>query len=95
MSEEEKEKSGKIAVALGYEDGVDEAPRILAKGQDYIADQIIALAKENGLHIHEDADLAEILSVLELDSYIPIEAYVTVAEILSYVYKENEKNSKI
>ncbi len=80
-----------MAVALGYKEGADEAPRIIAKGKDHIAQQIIEIARESGIEIHKDEDLAEILSVLELDSYIPIEAYVAVAEILAYIYKTNAK----
>ena len=39
--------------------------------------------------MHYDADLVEILSLLEIDSYIPLEVYGVVAEILSYIYKQN------
>ena len=91
---DEEKKKNLLAIALQYQDGVDEAPRVIAKGMDFIAEQIIALAKEHGIEIHEDKDLAEILSVLELDSYIPIEAYMAVAEILSYIYKSNALSRK-
>ena len=41
------------------------------------------------MKVREDADLAEILSVLEVDSIIPVEVLATVAEILAYVYRAN------
>ncbi len=82
-------KEERIAVALDYDIKQDDAPKVIAKGKGDIAEQIIAIAKEHGITIKEDADLAEILSVLELDSYIPLEAYAAVAEILSYIYKAN------
>ena len=81
----------KIAVALGYEHGVDEAPKVVATGKEELAERIIALAEEHGIEIKEDKPLAEILSVLEVDSLIPIEAYASVAEILSYIYRKNRE----
>jgi flagellar biosynthesis protein len=39
--------------------------------------------------VRQDADLAELLAVLELDQEIPVEAFTAVAEILSYVYRAN------
>lgn len=79
----------KSAVALEYDHAQDPAPRIVASGKGPIAEQIIAIAKEHGITIHEDAELAQILSVLEVDSLIPLEAYTAVAEILAYIYKKN------
>ncbi len=81
------------AVALSFEKGVDPAPRMVAKGEGLLAEQIVAIAREYGIDIHEDADLAEILGALEIDSFIPIEAYVAVAEILSYIYRRNRERS--
>jgi len=81
----------KLAVALEYEKTRDKAPRIVASGQGFIAEQIIEVAKKHNIEIHKDAPLAEILSVLEIDSVIPVEAYAAVAEILSYVYKTNRQ----
>lgn len=79
----------KIAVALKYERDKAHAPRVVATGKEKIADQIIALAQEHGIEIRQDKELASILSTLEIDSLIPFEAYASVAEILSYVYRKN------
>lgn len=82
-------KKTDLAVALKYEHGTDPAPKVVAKGQGTMAEQIVAIAKENGIEIREDAPLVEMLSMLEIDSLIPLEAYAAVAEILAYVYKTN------
>lgn len=77
------------AVAL-QEDGADGAmPLITAAGRGKIAEQILQIAYENGIKVRTDADLAEILAKIELDSPIPPEAFMAVAEILSYVYRAN------
>lgn len=81
----------RIAVALKYDRQSDQAPRLSAKGKGYLAEQIIELAKEHGIEIREDTDLAVLLSKLDVDALIPLEAYAAVAEILAYVYKANDK----
>jgi len=80
-----------LAIALKYDGDANSAPRIAATGRGLIAEQIIALAKEHGIDVHEDADLAEMLSVLDVDAFIPVEAFAAVAEILSYVYRKSGK----
>ena len=81
----------KLAVALQYERGNDAAPKVSAKGKGYIAQQIIDLAREHNVEIRHDTDLAVLLSKLDIDTPIPLEAYAAVAEILAYVYKANDK----
>lgn len=83
-----------LAVALNYDAETDSAPKVVASGRGYIAEQIIALAFEYGVKVREDADLAEILASVPIDSEIPIEAFVAVAEILSYIYKANNAGVK-
>lgn len=81
------------AISLEYDIKKDLAPRITATGKGEIAEQILAIAKEHNIPIHKDTELADILEVLGTDSVIPLEAYATVAEILSYTYKlNNNKN---
>lgn len=81
----------RVAVALSYDDRNDPAPRVSASGKGPIAEHIIALAESHSIPIREDADLAELLGKLDLDSFIPVEAFVAVAEILAYVYRQNNK----
>ncbi len=80
-----------LAVALKYDAAADPAPRIAASGKGTMAEQILALAFAHGVKVREDAELVEILSKLEVDSLIPLEAYTAVAEILSYVYRANAR----
>lgn len=74
----------KVAVALKY-DGVT-APKITAKGEDAIADEIIAIAEEHGIHLHEDRELVKFLSEFELNEEIPETLYRVVAEIIAFAY---------
>jgi len=80
-----------IAVALLHDPEQGDAPRVVASGRGQTAEQILALAFANGVKVREDADLAQVLAAVELDSVIPLEAYVAVAEILSYVYRANSQ----
>lgn len=80
----------KKAVALKYDQSRDAAPRVVARGQNALAEKIIAIAREQGVPIHEDSDLAEVLSRLDLNAEIPPETYVLVAEILAFIYRANK-----
>ena len=81
----------KTAVAIAESDILGHAPTISAAGRGKIAEQILQLAAENGINVREDSALAEMLAKIELDSPIPSEAFLAVAEILSYVYRANGK----
>ena len=76
-----------VAVALRYEPEHDDAPKLVAGGRGAIAEQILEIAFACGVKVREDADLAEMLSAIDIDSDIPIEAFAAVAEILAYVYR--------
>jgi flagellar biosynthesis protein len=81
-----------VAVALDYDPHTaDEAPRVVAKGKGYVAQRILEIAFDKGIKVREDADLAQMLTAVDVDSEIPIEAYLAVAEILAYVYKANNQ----
>ena len=77
------------AVALQYDKEHDDAPRVVASGKGVVADQILSLAFAHGVKVREDADLVNILSEIDVDSVIPLEAFTAVAEILNYVYQAN------
>lgn len=80
----------KAAVALKkYGIEVRDLPQVVAAGYGALAEQILELAFKNGVKVREDRALAEILAAIELDSEIPSEVLVAVAEILTYVYKLN------
>jgi FlhB-like protein len=77
----------KLAVALDYEAGNRDAPRVIAKGRGLVADEIMRLAEEHGIKIEANPMLAEALSGVELDDRIPIELYQAVAEVIGFVLR--------
>jgi len=78
-----------IAVAIKQEDGPKQTPNVIAGGRGRVAEQILEVAFSQGIKVREDADLVQMLSVVDVDSEIPLEAFTTVAEILTYVYEAN------
>ena len=88
---EDNALSPNYAVALGYDMEKQNAPVVVAKGQGHIAKKIIQIAIDEGIEIHQDADLVQILKAVDIDSEIPLEAFGAVAEIISYIYKANGK----
>lgn len=80
-----------VAVALDNDRSGRQAPRVIAKGRGAVAEQILQIAFDRGVRVRTDADLAEILAAVEVDSEIPLEALAAVAEILSYVYRVQQE----
>ncbi|MDA8163404.1 MAG: EscU/YscU/HrcU family type III secretion system export apparatus switch protein [Desulfobacteraceae bacterium] len=85
-----KDSSRPRAVALRYDRSRDQAPVVIGKGAGLLAERIIALAREHNIPIHEDADLVEILSLIDLHAEIPPATYAVVAEILAFIYRSNQ-----
>ena len=77
------------AVALKHDPQNGGIPTVAASGYGHLAEKILELAFAAGVKVRQDADLAEILAALDMDSEIPPEAFAAVAEILSYVYELN------
>jgi len=63
-------------------------------GKGKVAEKIIEIAREHNIHIHNDPDLIEILSQLDLNEEIPPALYVVVAELLGFVYSLNAEKSR-
>lgn len=81
------------AIALAYSQS-DCAPRVVAKGKGRIAEQIIEKARENGIYVHESAEMVALLTQVDIDQNIPAELYLAVAELLAWLYKlENNPES--
>jgi len=79
-----------FAVALKYEKGTDNAPVVVAKGNDMIARRIRAIAKEFEVPMIEDKPVAQMLYALGIvGESIPLQLYQVVARILAEVYKNN------
>jgi flagellar biosynthesis protein FlhB len=85
-----------FAIALKYDINKDQAPIVLAKGQDYMAKRIIDVAVKNKILITENKPLARSLyEMVEVNDYIPAELYQTVAELMAWVYSNREKGKKV
>lgn len=85
-----KENKGqKTAVAVKDRTAEKKVPQVVAAGRGNIAEKIMQLAFENDIKVKEDAPLAEMLAAVELESPIPSEAFMAIAEILYYVYRAN------
>lgn len=84
MSQDENKPQIRQAVALSF-DGKT-APKVTASGKDLVAEEIIALAKEAGIHIHQDPNLSEFLQLLEIGEAVPKELYLLIAELIAFVY---------
>ncbi len=77
-----------IAVALRYERGEMEAPKVIAKGKGLFARRIAAVAREHGVPVVERKLLARALyRAVPVGGEIPLELYQAMAEILAYVYR--------
>ncbi len=77
-----------FAVALYYETGSMTAPRVVAKGQDFVAQKIKEIARENEVPLVENVALARALyRDVEIDRDIPADLYKAVAEVLAFVYR--------
>ncbi|MEI2418598.1 EscU/YscU/HrcU family type III secretion system export apparatus switch protein [Orrella sp. JC864] len=74
------------AVALRY-DSKDHAPRVVAKGYGIVADAIVRTAREHDLYVHESPELVSLLMQVDLDSHIPPQLYLAVAELLAWLYR--------
>lgn len=78
-------------VALKYNRKEDNAPKVVAKGKGYVAEQILELARQNNIPVREDTELLQVLSTLDLNREVPPHVYQVVAELLAFVYSVNQK----
>jgi flagellar biosynthesis protein len=82
------------AVALRYDAQKDEVPVVVAKGQGYLAERIREVARQSGVPIRENKELADYLMSLDLFDEIPPELYTVVAEVLAYIYRMDQKRGR-
>lgn len=81
------------AVALRYQPEapfLDAAPRLVAKGQGFLADRILELAHKHGVPIQRDPDLLATLEPLDVNSLIPPDLFQAVAVVLAALYRVNK-----
>ncbi|NPA55823.1 MAG: flagellar biosynthesis protein FlhB [Epsilonproteobacteria bacterium] len=80
------------AVALRYVQGEDNAPKVIAKGVDHLAQKIKEIARENDIMVIENKPLArQLYADVEIGEEIPQKLYKAVIEVLAYVYKVKGK----
>lgn len=85
-----------FAVALRYDQKVQSAPYVVAKGQDQVALRMRELAQEYGLVIMENKPLARALyAQVEIGQGIPADLYKAVAEVLAFVYRLKKRKRAI
>jgi flagellar biosynthesis protein len=73
-----------IAVALSYDE--NNAPKVTAKGENQMAERIMALAEENDVPLYPNAELATTLVQIPLGDEVPEQLYRAVAEVISFAY---------
>lgn len=83
-----------IAMALKYDPNMNSAPKVLAKGSELIAQQIVEIAEQYGIPIIENVPLARALfRLVRVNQEIPAELYRAVAEVLIFVYQLRGKEA--
>lgn len=82
-----KQLLAKQPIAVALDNAKGRPARVVASGRGALAEAILAVAFEHGVKVREDADLAELLAAVDVDSPIPLEAFAAVAEILAYLYQ--------
>ena len=79
-------KTPQSAVALTYHAG-DAAPKVAAKGNGLVADEIIRRAHDAGIFVHESRELVQLLMQVDLDAHIPPNLYQVIAVLLAWIYR--------
>ncbi|HOB87183.1 MAG TPA: EscU/YscU/HrcU family type III secretion system export apparatus switch protein [Bacillota bacterium] len=87
MAEQREDKGAawRRAVALRYRQGQDRAPVVVASGRGWLAEKIIALARESNIPVYDHQPLAEILQSLNPGEEIPVELYEAVAAVYAFI----------
>lgn len=84
---EKEDINYKKAIALRYQPNDNDAPKVIAKGQGKVAENIIKSAQHHQVPIQEDPSLVSLLSELNLNQNIPEDLYQAVAEVFAFIYK--------
>ena len=66
--------------------------RLIAKGWGQVAGRIVAAARQQGVPVKEEPDLAQVLSRLDLGQEVPPELYEVVARVLAFIYRMNRES---
>jgi len=83
-----------LAVALRYQQGEMSAPILVAKGAGRLAERIKEIARENGVPVMENKEVARfIYQNVDIDQEIPLDIFQAVAQILALVYRLKAKEN--
>lgn len=94
MDEEQRKKPDQVrrAVALRYQPAEKQAPAVSAAGRGWLAERIIALARENKVPVVEDSALARVLGSLVPGEEVPRELYEAVAAIYAFIIEADRRS---
>lgn len=84
---DEKKFPHQEAVALRYSKDKEDAPRVVAKGRGFVAQQMLSVARRHAVPVYQNQAVTNLLMAVELDREIPPELYQAVANVLAYVYR--------
>jgi flagellar biosynthesis protein FlhB len=85
-----------LAVAICYEPETMNAPCVVAKGADFLAEKIKDIARSSGVPVIENKLVAQVLyKMTAVEQAIPENLYKAVAEILAYVYSFKQKGMNV
>ncbi len=76
--------------ALSYDQGNDNAPRLVAHGKGHTAQRILELAAQHDLPIRKDPTLVSILGALDVGAEVPPDLYGVIAEVLAWAYHADQ-----
>lgn len=79
------------AVALHYDPDKKQAPTIAASGRGWLAERIVALARDNRVPVVEDNALVSVLNNLSLGEEIPRDLYEAIAAIYAFVLEADQR----
>jgi flagellar biosynthetic protein FlhB len=80
-----------LAIAIQYDPASMQAPVVVAKGADFIAEKIRQIAEENDVPLVENKPLAQVLyKIVKVNQLVPEDLYKAVAEVLAFVYEQKK-----
>ncbi|MCL2155993.1 MAG: EscU/YscU/HrcU family type III secretion system export apparatus switch protein [Leptospirales bacterium] len=74
------------SIALQYD---KYAPKVIASAMGFLAEKMVEIAKEKGIPVYKDADLAEILYKFKAGDSIPESLFNAVSVVMAYCYRIN------
>lgn len=91
---ENKKEGQRSAIAMRYDIEKDSAPVILAAGRGEFAEDILKVAEEHKIPFFEDKGLADLLLKLDVNTQVPQELYILVAEVLAFIFRLDQMAAK-